>query len=90
MSKLFVDFHVDIDSDISDGELDNDAHEEEGEQYTVPTLEDTVRQLIEQTKVIISLMRVLLHIFTFHDLVIRYKSAFKNATKILKLFSFAN
>jgi len=50
VSKLFVDFHVDIDSDISDGELDNDAHEEEGEQYTVPTLEDTVRQLIEQTK----------------------------------------
>lgn len=51
VSKLFVDFHVDIDSDISDGELDNDNHaEEEGEQHTVPTLEDTVRQLIEQTK----------------------------------------
>jgi len=51
VSKLFVDFHVDIDSDISDGELDkDDDYEKEGEQYTVPTLEDTVRQLIEQTK----------------------------------------
>ncbi len=35
MSKLFVDFHVDIDSDISDGELDKDDFEEEGEQDTV-------------------------------------------------------